>query len=96
MLELKKYQKRSVQEFEDYLDSIRQFGSEKGHDIGFYTITQRQYNSQDLGKVPYVCIKIPTGGGKTLVACHMLSSIYEKFAESSPQNYRRRYFGLLQ
>ena len=85
MLELKEYQKRSVQIFEDYLDSIRQFGSEKGHDVGFYTITQRQYNSQDLGKVPYVCIKIPTGGGKTLVACHMLSSIYEKFAESRNQ-----------
>ena len=85
MLELKEYQKRSVQKFEGYLDSIRQFGSEKGHNIGFYTITQRQYNSQDLGKVPYVCIKIPTGGGKTLVACHMLSSIYEKFVESRNQ-----------
>ena len=85
MLELKTYQKRTVQEFEFYLDSIRQFGSEKGHDIGFYMATQRQYQSQGLGKIPYVCIKIPTGGGKTLVACHILDSIYEKFAESRNQ-----------
>ena len=85
MLELKSYQKRTVQEFESYLDSIRQFGSDKGHDIGFYMTTQKKYKSQGLGKVPYVCIKIPTGGGKTLVACHILYSIYEKFAESRNQ-----------
>ena len=85
MLELKEYQKRTVREFESYLRSIRQFGSEKGHDIGFYMSTQIKYKSQGLGKVPYVCIKIPTGGGKTLVACHLLNSIYEKFAESRNQ-----------
>ncbi len=85
MLELKAYQKRTVQEFESYLDSIRKFGSDKGHDIGFYMVTTKEYKSQGLGKVPYVCIKIPTGGGKTLVACHILDSIYEKFAESRNQ-----------
>ncbi len=85
MLELKEYQKRAVQEFESYLDSIRQYGAEKGHDIGFYTLTDRKYNPQGLDKVPYVCIKIPTGGGKTLVACHLLNSVYEKFVESRNQ-----------
>ena len=85
MLELKEYQQRSVHEFEDYLDAIRQYGSEKGHNIAFYTVTQKQYNSQGLGNIPYVCIKIPTGGGKTLVACNMLNSIYEKFAQSRNQ-----------
>ena len=85
MLELKAYQKRTIQEFESYLSSMRQFGSDKGHDIGFYMATQKQYQSQGLGKVPYVCIKIPTGGGKTLVACHILDSIYGKFAESRNQ-----------
>ena len=85
MLELKAYQKRAVQKFESYLDNIREFGSDKGHNIGFYMVTQRQYQLQGLGKIPYVCIKIPTGGGKTLVACHILNSIYEKFAESRNQ-----------
>ena len=86
MLELKEYQKRTVREFESYLDSIRKFGPEKGHNIGFYMLTEKKYKSQGLGKVPYVCIKIPTGGGKTLVACHLLNSIYEKFAE--PRNQK--------
>ncbi len=85
MLELKTYQKRAIQEFESYLDSIRQFGSDKGHDIGFYMTTQKKYQSQGLGNIPYICIKIPTGGGKTLVACYILDSIYEKFAESRNQ-----------
>ena len=47
MLELKSYQKRTVQEFESYLDSIRQFGSDKGHDIGFYMVTQKNTNHKD-------------------------------------------------
>ena len=81
MLELKIYQKRTVQEFESYLDNIRQYGSDKGHNIGFYMATEKEYHPQGLGKIPYVCIKIPTGGGKTLVACHILGSIYEKFTE---------------
>ena len=85
MLELKLYQKRAIREFESYLDSIRQFGSENGHDVGFYMATQKEYKSQGLGNLPYICIKIPTGGGKTLVACHILCSIYEKFAESRNQ-----------
>ena len=85
MLELKLYQKRTVLEFESYLDNINQFGLDKGHNIGFYMATQGQYQSQGLGEVPYVCIKIPTGGGKTLVACHILNSIYEKFVESRNQ-----------
>ena len=37
-----------------------------------------------LDNVPFVCIKIPTGGGKTIVATHILNSIYEKFAQ--PRN----------
>jgi len=33
--------------------------------------------------VPYICIKIPTGGGKTYVAVYILNSIYEKFLKNT-------------
>jgi type III restriction enzyme len=38
-------------------------------------ITEKPYKSEAFGDVPFVCIKIPTGGGKTLVGCHATDSI---------------------
>ena len=37
--------------------------------------TETPYKSQFFGEVPFVCIKIPTGGGKTLVASHAVGEI---------------------
>jgi superfamily II DNA or RNA helicase len=86
MLKLKCYQIKSISEFEEYLDLATKFGREKGHRIAFYELNplpdkRPRYNDQGLEGIPNTCIKIPTGGGKTLVACHMLHSIYEKFEQ---------------
>jgi len=81
MLNLKTYQKRAVEELETYLDLIKTIPN-KGHKIAFITLKDKNYNELGLYNVPFVCIKIPTGGGKTLVAAHMLNSIYEKFTQS--------------
>ena len=75
-----------MEEFETYLDQImkyRKAGIPKPHNQAFYQEKNKQYNELGLENVPFVCIKIPTGGGKTIVATHMLNSIYEKFAQSS-------------
>ena len=84
MLQLKKYQLRSISELEEYLENSKEFGSEKGHRIAFIEKTDSKYQDQDLD-VPFVCIKIPTGGGKTVVACHMLNSLYEKHSRGKNQ-----------
>jgi restriction endonuclease len=84
MLELKNYQKRSIEELEEYLVKSKQYGAEKGYKIAFIEKTDSKYNEQDL-EVPFVCIKIPTGGGKTVVACHMLNSLYEKYSQGKNQ-----------
>ena len=81
MLYLKKYQKRAVEELETYLKLIKRFPS-NGHKNAFISEKNKEYNELGLDNVPFVCIKIPTGGGKTIVASHMINSIYEQFAQS--------------
>ena len=76
MLTLKGYQQRT-------LDSLRKYFAEcsKSGDANktFYSCTLENfgrgisYNEvQELPGLPYVCLRIPTGGGKTLVACHAI------------------------
>ena len=43
-------------------------------DLAFYKITNETYNKR-YGEVPFVCVKIPTGGGKTLVGCKAVERI---------------------
>ena len=71
-------------ELEEFLENSKEYGVEKGHKIAFIEKTDSKYNDQDLD-VPFVCIKIPTGGGKTLVGCHMLNSIYDRFSRGKNQ-----------
>ena len=69
MLELKGYQQRSLDELEAYLNLT----SEQGADVAFVNKTKRPYRDVPrLPGLPYVCLRIPTGGGKTLMACHAL------------------------
>ena len=83
MFQLKKYQKRTVEELENYLSESKKRANEKeGHNMAFYKIINKLYNKQGLDDVPFVCIKIPTGGGKTIVACYILHSIFTKYQQS--------------
>ncbi len=41
----------------------------------FTEITDGLYNHEWFGDVPFVCIRIPTGGGKTLVGCKSVERI---------------------
>lgn len=84
MLKLKKYQQHVISELEEFLVNSKKYGTEKGHKIAFIEKTDSKYNEQNLS-VQFVCIKIPTGGGKTLVGCHILNSIYDKFSRDKNQ-----------
>lgn len=76
MIQLKKYQER-------VLGSLREFLTEcaRTHhpESAYQTVTTRVYgrplpyiNVEDprFARMPYVCFRVPTGGGKTLLACH--------------------------
>ncbi|MBI5078348.1 MAG: DEAD/DEAH box helicase family protein [Candidatus Yonathbacteria bacterium] len=70
-MELKKYQKNTLETLEQFLKELRKAGLK----YAFMGITEKPYHAEAFGEVPFVCIKIPTGGGKTLVGCHAIEKI---------------------
>jgi type III restriction enzyme len=67
MLQLKEYQERALEALRSYL---RRAG-EIGPNVAFYEATEEKYlPAPGLEDLPYVCLRVPTGGGKTLMASH--------------------------
>ncbi|MDP3758782.1 MAG: DEAD/DEAH box helicase family protein, partial [Candidatus Daviesbacteria bacterium] len=70
-MELKRYQKTTLETLEQFLKELHKAGLR----YAFMGITEKPYRADAFGEVPFVCIKIPTGGGKTLVGCHAVEKI---------------------
>ena len=70
-MELKNYQKTTIETLEKFLKELRKVGLK----YAFMGIADKPYHSEAFGDIPFVCIKIPTGGGKTLVGCHAVEKI---------------------
>ena len=70
-MELKKYQKNTLETLEIFLKELGKVGLK----YAFMGLTEKPYKGESFGDVPFVCIKIPTGGGKTLVGCHATEKI---------------------
>lgn len=75
-MELKNYQKAVLADLENYLEIL---ATEKNLEA-----TWQKYHGEELPRykdrikgVPNVCLKIPTGGGKTFLACASLKKIFE-------------------
>lgn len=74
-MELKKYQQSALDTLKNYLQELGHYGPAHS----FIYMKQQAYNSDYFGDVPFVCVKIPTGGGKTLVGCHAVNEIMRSF-----------------
>ena len=80
-MELKKYQKNVISDLTNYLallqhmsaaEAFSKFWSEKN------VLLQIGETYQDtLGGVPNICIKVPTGGGKTFIAASAVAPIFD-------------------
>jgi len=77
-MELKKYQKAVIADLADYLAllptmsagaAFTRFWEGRGVGLEVYHDT--------LGGVPNVCIKVPTGGGKTFIAASAIAPIFD-------------------
>jgi len=67
LIELKSYQEKALDALESYLANA---ASDNPNDA-FYKATRRAYVPVPaLPDLPYVCLRVPTGGGKTLMAAH--------------------------
>ena len=74
MLVLKNYQQQTLDVLSEYFNECVHTDNAN---TAFYSITLKNFGIgipyspvMELEGLPYVCIRIPTGGGKTLVACH--------------------------
>lgn len=75
MLKLKNYQNRTLERLSSFLEKARYITSAEA-----FTIHQeapgydRQYKIlPKLEETPYVCLRLPTGGGKTLLSSHAVA-----------------------
>lgn len=80
MFQLKEYQKTTLDKLRTYLEQVRFKGAE-GAFHEFYP--QYGYNRiRGLEDVPYVCLRLPTGGGKTYLAANSISIVANTYLET--------------
>ena len=81
---LKTYQKLALDELELFLRQASTMGLEApwAHSMGRQGLPQIPYRTDELGAVPCVCLRIPTGGGKTLMASHAIPRIARAWANT--------------
>lgn len=70
-MQLKNYQQIALETLQNYLRELERVGPK----YAFMGETERPYNADYFTDTPFVCVKIPTGGGKTLVGCHAVHEI---------------------
>ncbi|MDD4157576.1 MAG: DEAD/DEAH box helicase family protein, partial [Candidatus Cloacimonetes bacterium] len=81
-MELKSYQKVAIKDLTIYLEwldktqdikeAYTKFWEEKGIRVGFGGVP---YYNNTFKNVPHLCFKVPTGGGKTFMACSSIKPI---------------------
>ena len=86
-MELKTYQKNVIGDLARFLALLVEKGSaskaytalweEKNVSVGNLDGIMPDYHSNLSGGVPNVCLKVPTGGGKTFIAANAIKTIYD-------------------
>ncbi|MCS4103180.1 DEAD/DEAH box helicase [Salinibacter ruber] len=90
MFKLKDYQQQALDYLNDYFQLVNQFEEADLPDTNSAAMAFNQITGSTMGRslpynaieglqeIPYVCIRIPTGGGKTFVAAHAVSETTEE------------------
>ncbi|MCC7351426.1 MAG: DEAD/DEAH box helicase family protein [Phycisphaerales bacterium] len=84
-MKLRDYQRRVLSELEDYFKLARTHGNEaRGARTAFVILTGRNYlDVPGIENLPYVCLRVPTGGGKTPIAAHAVHVVAEKYLQTA-------------
>lgn len=76
-LTLKQYQDDALTALDKFLTDCRSRGAK----VAFESATSLPYRDK-LANVPNVCLRVPTGGGKTLIAAHSIAVVAKAYTES--------------
>lgn len=95
-MELKKYQQEVITDIERFLDTVQetklvnsafhQYWAKhpKTPLLPFVGRAIEPYKD-NIKRVPHVCVKVPTAGGKTFIACNSLKTIFDAFNDTKPK-----------
>lgn len=87
MIKLKKYQESSLEILRQYLELARFKGAKQAYD----EVQYNRYGSthfkpyqplKGLEEIPYACLRLPTGAGKTLLSAHTIRLAGESYVEN--------------
>ena len=91
-MELNNYQKQVMRDLSAYLNCVnrgtnlfsawREYWFSKDVAVGLGGVPS--YNNS-IERVPHVCMKVPTGGGKTFMACASVRRIFDALPTGKPQ-----------
>src|SRR5258705_7072844 len=94
-MELKSYQYKVIKDLETYLEYVQQYKKTDTAFNKYWTDRIGPYNPlEGSGMQPYkntipnaahVCIKVPTAGGKTFIACNALQTIFAAYSDRIPR-----------
>lgn len=94
-MELKSYQQQVLDDLSAYLERVQQEKDYEKAYNNYWTERLGPYNALDgTGMPPYrnhveqavnVCLKVPTAGGKTYIACNALRTIFNAFDPNKPK-----------
>lgn len=78
LLTLKSYQQTAL----DALVAFARAAALKGPALAFGELAGRSYSSEAFGEVPCICLRIPTGGGKTVMAAHVVPLLAREWCKT--------------
>lgn len=85
-MRLKNFQIDSLKALENFLKDARAEGAkaafEREKERGTYIVPDEWQDLAPLKDPPYVCLRVPTGGGKTLLASHAVGLAFRSFFEA--------------
>jgi type III restriction enzyme len=77
---LKTYQLQALAALQRFLEKTVELNDA---DTAFYSLTKRPFTPPPaLPGLPYVCLRVPTGGGKTILAAHSIGVAADNFLRS--------------
>jgi len=95
-MELKPYQQEVINDLVLFLEQIQETKDVKDAFYNFWSKHPRtplfpfagtaiEPYKNNVPRVPHICIKVPTAGGKTFIACNAIKPIFDSFTYEKPK-----------
>jgi len=95
-MELKPYQQQVINDLSLFLEHIQETKDVKDAFYNFWAThpktplfpfagTAIEPYKNNVARVPHICVKVPTAGGKTFIACNAIKTIFDAFAYDKPK-----------